>query len=175
MGQSELHDPGSRLKDTPFRTRTSQYRGILAVSQACERWQRRRAASITSIPATFTDLMSPTSSSARRCTPIPRTSSSSRKWVRGAARLAHSAMSHAELTQAVHDNPRNLGTGRLERQDSNLGMAESKSAGFPNEIKDRSEKNGKTKPLCDQWVSRSFRIALTRVRWSKVAFAPKQT
>ena len=83
-------------------------------SRCCARpW---RAASTTSTPATSTARTSPTRSSARRCIPIRTISSSSPRSAPGAARTARGCRpSRAEeLTQAVHDNLRNLGLDVLD-------------------------------------------------------------
>ena len=77
---------------------------------------RRRAASTTSTPATSTARMSPTRSSARRCIPIRTTWSSSPRSAPGAATDGSwlPAFSPRRLTQAVHDNLRNLGLDVLD-------------------------------------------------------------
>ena len=85
-------------------------------SPCCAR--RWRAASTTSTPATTTARTSPTSSSARRCIPIPTISSSSPRSAPGAATTRRGSRRFAptELTQAVHDNLRNLGARRARRR-----------------------------------------------------------
>ena len=76
----------------------------------------RAAASTTSTPAISTARTSPIRSSARRCIPIPTISSSSPRSAPGAARTLRGSrrFSREELTQAVHDNLRNLGLDALE-------------------------------------------------------------
>ena len=75
--------------------------------------ERRRT---TSTPATSTARTSPTSSSARRCTPTPTISVIVTKIGarRGADGSWMPAFSAEELTQAVHDNLRNLGLDVLD-------------------------------------------------------------